>query len=140
VNVERDATPVAGTHCEGPAMFEVTVTATFAASHGLNLADGTREPLHTHAWGVRVTLRGPRLDRQELLVDFAALRERLRLVLAPLNDKDLGAAPELAGRNPTAEVVAQFIATQLAPFVPGSARLTEVEVEEEPGCFARYIP
>lgn len=121
-------------------MFEATVAATFAASHGLSLADGTREPLHTHAWSVRVTLRGPHLDCQELLVDFVALRERLRLVLAPLTGQDLGAAPELAGRNPTAEVVAQYIATQLAPLEWGSARLAEVEVEEEPGCFARYIP
>lgn len=125
---------------EGPNVFEVAVKSTFAASHGLRLADGAREPVHAHAWGVRVTVRGPHLDGQDLLVDFVAIRERLEAILAPLAGQDLGAAPELGGRNPSAEIVAHYIAGQLAPSLPAGVRLAEVEVEEEPGCFARYVP
>lgn len=120
-----------------PGMFEVRVAESFTASHGLVYANGQREDAHEHAWHVWVTIEGPSLDQQGLLVDFVDLRARLRSILAPLRGADLNTTPELRRRNPSAEHVALHIFEQLTPYVPAHVRLAAVEVEEEAGCFAR---
>ena len=129
-------------------MYEVTISGWFAAAHQLRLADGRLEPLHGHNWQVRVTYAGPRLDAQGLLLDFTALKPRLARVLAELHDRCLNELPAFADRNPSAEHVAVHIAAALATDTGANvsrvatteARLVCVEVEEEPGCFARFRP
>jgi 6-pyruvoyltetrahydropterin/6-carboxytetrahydropterin synthase len=121
-------------------MFEVVVETWFAAAHQLRLPDGSLEPLHGHNWQVRVTYAGRGLNGMGVLVDFGPLRQALQEVIAPLHDQHLNELPAFAERNPSAEYVAVHIAERLAaalPDVPGPAC---VEVEEEPGCFARYYP
>ncbi len=142
-------------------MFEVSVSGWFAAAHQLRLPDGSLEPLHGHNWHVTVTFAGPRLDECGLLLDFVALRRRLEAVLGQLHDRNLNELAAFAGRNPSAEQVAVWIAGQFGagqlgggPAEPGgqaaacaagggaraAARLACVEVEEAPGCRARYLP
>lgn len=121
-------------------MFEVTVTGMFVATHQLRRPDGSREPRHGHAWRVRLTFAGPELDERGLLVDFGAVRERLEAALEGWRGRHLNDLPELAGREPSAEVVAAHLAGQLAAAAGAAARLAWVEIEEEPGCLARYRP
>jgi 6-pyruvoyltetrahydropterin/6-carboxytetrahydropterin synthase len=133
-------------------MYEVTVSGWFAAAHRLRLADGRLEPLHGHNWQVRVTYAGARPDAQGLLMDFTDLKPRLARVLAEMHDRCLNELSAFADRNPTAEHVAAHIAAALqaaersnpSPASGAAAtagtRVVCVEVEEEPGCFARYRP
>ncbi len=122
------------------AMFEAIVTGSFSATHQLRLADGTLEPLHTHDWNVRVTFAGDELETTGWLVDFTTIRARLAALLTTLRDRNLGELPAFARCNPSAELVARHIAEQLSTDQSPRASLTCVEVEEEPGCFARFIP
>lgn len=119
-------------------MFEVSVEARFTATHQLRMPDGQLERLHEHVWVVRATYAGAELDAQGLLVDFGAVRARLAEVLKPLDGRNLNCVPELAGPSPSAEVVARHIARHLPASLGERARLQGVEVEEEPGCRARY--
>lgn len=121
-------------------MFEVTVGGWFAAAHQLRLDDGTLEPLHGHNWLVRVTFRGERIGSSGMLVDFTQLRPRLDAVLRAMHDRNLNELPPFANRNPSAEFVAVHIAEALGAADWAGARLACVEVEEAPGCVARYLP
>ncbi len=121
-------------------MFEICVTDHFVATHQLRRPDGTSEELHEHNWQVRVTYAGPHLDETGVLVDFGAVRGRLRQVLTAFDEQNLNHLPLFARLNPTAENVALHVATDLPAELPGAARLVCVEVEEEPGCVARYRP
>lgn len=121
-------------------MYEVSVSAWFAAAHQLRLADGSLEPLHGHNWRVTVTFAGPRLDGMEVLLDFVALRKRLDAALAGWHDRNLNDLADFAGRNPSAELVAFTLAARMSDGLPAGVRLQAVEVEEAPGCIARYRP
>lgn len=121
-------------------MFEVSVEGRFTAAHQLALPAGALEPLHEHAWRVRVTYAGAELNESGLLVDFGVVRERLAQVLRPLEGQNLNRVAALGTRPPSAEVVAQYIAQQLAATLGRGLRLNNVEVEEERGCRARYFP
>jgi 6-pyruvoyltetrahydropterin/6-carboxytetrahydropterin synthase len=119
-------------------MFEITVSGWFAAAHRLRLLDGTLEPLHGHNWNVRVTFAGPTLDHMGVLLDFTRAKPQLDAVLAEMHDRNLNDLAAFRERNPSAENVAVLIAERLTD----TARATPacVEVEETPGCFARYRP
>ncbi len=119
-------------------MFRVTVSGWFAAAHQLRIR-GVLEPLHGHNWRVKAAFAGSALDEDGLLRDFCELRALLDDVLRRFRDRNLNELPALAGRNPSAELVAHAIAAALQDARPG-AGLEFVEVEEEPGCTARYFP
>jgi len=121
-------------------MYEISVTARFNATHHLRMPDGSVEPPHGHDWRVVVTCAGPRLDDCGLLLDFHALETRLGAILAEFRDADLNTAPALAGCNPSAEHVARHIAQRITANLPAGVSLTCVELEESPGCVARYRP
>lgn len=119
------------------ATYEITVSGWFSAAHQLRLPDGSLEPLHGHNWNIRVTYAGAELDEMGVLVDFIAVRRRLNEVLATLHDRCLNELAPFQSNNPSAEHVAQYIAERMQEG-PGASLLRCVEVEEEPGCFARY--
>lgn len=121
-------------------MYEVIITGVFAAAHQLRLPNGELEPLHGHNWYVRAIFTGPELDPMGVLVDFTVIRPRVLEVLAKLNDTYLNELPAFVRCNPSAEHVARHIADEISEFGQPAARLLSVEVEEEPGCFARYRP
>jgi 6-pyruvoyltetrahydropterin/6-carboxytetrahydropterin synthase len=121
-------------------MYEVIITGVFAAAHQLRLPSGALEPLHGHNWQVRAIFAGPELDQMGVLVDFTVIRPRVLEVLARLNDTYLNELSAFAECNPSAEHVARHIAEEIGEFGRPAARLISVEVEEEPGCFARYAP
>ena len=121
-------------------MFEVVVSGSFRATHGLRLADGSREALHEHIWNVRVTCRGAALDECGMLVDFTLLRPRLDAIMVEIEGREIASLPAFGKLSPTAENVARHIADRLAEVPEIRDKLSCVEVEEEPGCFARYYP
>lgn len=122
------------------AMFEVSVSACFAASHQLRRADGSYEPQHAHDWRVKVTYAGDELNEAGVLVDFVAVRARLNAVLAGLHEQHLNELPAFTPAGPSAENVAAHVAKHVAAEATPGAILRCVEVEEEPGCVACYWP
>jgi 6-pyruvoyltetrahydropterin/6-carboxytetrahydropterin synthase len=123
-------------------VFEASVDDRFCAAHQLRRPDGSMEPLHGHNWRVVVTFRAAELDALGVVVDFVALRRELEQVLAALHNRNLNELPAFAVRNPSAENVALHIAESLSrtSVWRGSAVLRCVDVEEAPGCIARYCP
>ena len=121
-------------------MFEVTVRGRFEAAHQLRLGEEAIEPLHEHNWRVAVTFAGPRVDSAGMLIDFEQTRRRLDELLEAMNDHNLNALPSFAGQSPSAELVAKYVADALNISLPDGVRLACVEVEEKPGCLARYRP
>lgn len=121
-------------------MFEVTVRGRFEAAHQLRLGQQAIEPLHEHHWRVAVTFAGPQLDPAGMLLDFEQAHQRLDALLASLNDHNLNALPSFADQSPSAEVVARYVAEHFDLTLPEGVRLASVEVEEKPGCVARYLP
>jgi len=120
--------------------YEISVEGWFAAAHQLRLASGALEPLHGHNWRVRVTFAGTRLDGMGVLVDFTRVQPQLREVLGSFHDRHLNDLPAFASLAPSAENVAAVIAGALGADLSEGVRVAHVEVEEAPGCTARYFP
>lgn len=118
-------------------MYTVRVERTFCAAHAIEMA-GTREPLHGHNWRVEVALGGASLDGDGLLVDFHAVEAALAEVLRPFDNRCLNDVAPFDRINPTAELVAQFIAVSMGARVPHTVRVLSATVSEAPGCTATY--
>lgn len=121
-------------------MFEVSVSGYFAASHQLRRADGTLEPLHGHDWRVEATFAGTQLNQAGVLLDFGRVKARLDELLTTLRDRNLNDLAPFAAISPSAENLAVHLAGQLGQNLPDGVCLRCIEVEEAPGCVARYRP
>lgn len=125
-------------------MFEVRVSGRFVASHRVRRPDGSYEDAHEHEWHVCATYAGRRLNESGLLVDFAEVERHLAAILGELHGRELNHTPAFADRSPSAENVALHVAERLRAHLPDRPTdgpvLRCVEVEEAPGCFARYFP
>ncbi len=117
-------------------MYTVCVESHFSAVHRLQLRDGTLEPVHGHDWRVRVAFSRTVLDDESMVVVFQRARQALESIVKPLHYTDLNRNPALAGRNPTAEVVAKYVFDGLAGL--GLSSVRRVEVTEAPGCIGGY--
>jgi 6-pyruvoyltetrahydropterin/6-carboxytetrahydropterin synthase len=118
-------------------MYLLRIERSFSAAHSISMA-GTQEELHGHDWRVDATVAGPSLDADGLLVDFHALERSLESIIGRFRNRTLNSTPPFDRVNPTAELVAQFIATQLAAALPAGVRVHSVSVGEAPGCTATY--
>lgn len=120
-------------------MFELTVERDFSAAHAVRIGDHV-EPIHGHNWRVRATVRGDRLDANELLIDFHQLERWLDEIVRPFHDRALNKVAPFDTVNPTAERVVEHIADALARRLPERVTLSSVSVTEAPGCTATYRP
>lgn len=120
-------------------MYAVVIERIFNAAHAI-VMQGERETVHGHSWRVEVTVCGPELDEDGLLVDFHELQQSVDEILAPFQNADLNATAPFDRVNPTAEHIARHIGETLAPSLSGSVRVQRVDVTEAPGCRAIYEP
>ena len=123
-------------------MYEITIEKVFAASHALKLPDGSMEPVHGHNWPVTVTVAADRLDAMQTVMDFHDLEKLVDTALEGWHNRHLNdCEPFLSGAmNPSAERVAEHIATQVIEGLPTDVRLLCTTVGEAPGCAAAYRP
>ncbi len=117
-------------------MYTVTIEAGFSALHRVRLPDGVLEPPHSHDWRIRALFGCDELDESAMVIDFDRARSTLESVLAGLHQTDLNHHPGLAGRNPTAEVVARYVFDQMRTL--GLSTLRRIDVTEAPGCVAGF--
>ena len=127
-------------------MFQISVESEFCAAHALVIR-GLREPTHGHNFKLTVTLEGPTLDPDGLLLDFHAVERLVHEVTRPLNNSDLNTLPAFGQQSPSAEHIARFIADRITaglpaivPAGPNRPRLAAVRVTEAPGCSVTYQP
>ncbi|MEM9296147.1 MAG: 6-pyruvoyl tetrahydropterin synthase family protein [Planctomycetota bacterium] len=122
--------------------YEITIERSFHATHALRLPDGSLEPVHAHDWPVRLTVAADALDAMQCVMDFHDLEPALDAVLATLDGKHLNDVPpfDTPAWNPSAERVAEHVATQVGKSIPAPARLIACQVGEAPGCYATYRP
>ena len=138
-------------------VYALELSTVFSAAHAI-VIDGRREALHGHDWHVTVSLEGPELDADGLLLDFHEAERHLREVVAPFHNANLNQTPPFHRVNPTAESVARHIAESLRsrlesgrpkrPKTVGkrargarpSVRVSSVRVTEAVGCAAVYRP
>ena len=123
-------------------MFSIIVETVFFAGHQITFADGRVEDLHEHEWVLRAGVESTKLDEQGFVVDFIWLKGELETItngLVTARLEELSYFKD-AGINASAENVAKYIFEELGPLIKGDANLAYVEVQESPGCRAKYSP
>ena len=119
-------------------MFTVTIKTTFIAKHQLTMADGQKEPLHSHDWVVGTAVCAEQLDKTGFVVDFHELKANIETITDPFNGVDIEELPCFSGINASAENVAKYIYEMAEPLLPEHVKLQYVEVTEAPDCLAKY--
>lgn len=122
----------------GSPSYTVRVEASFSAAHFLSEYHGKCERLHGHNYRVRAFARGSRLDASGMLVDFGALKGRLREVCERLDHSCLNDIESFRG-SPSAERIARYVYEAMAEGHP-ELLLSAVEVFETDTSMARYEP
>lgn len=132
-------------------MFEVRVTADFAAAHFLRDYNGKCENLHGHNYKVYAHVRGEVLNEGGMLLDFTKLKGALRKVIADLDHTNLNDISYF-DQNPSAERIAMYIYENIIKLLSDegvelswsegkkTAWLYAIDVFETETSRARYMP
>lgn len=123
-------------------MYEVTVEDSFAAGHYLRNYKGKCENPHGHNYRVRVTLRGTKLDKAGLLLDFKDLKEVMKHVIDRLDHQMLNDVEPFTEINPSAENLAKYFydeaSSRLMSVTSGRVAIRDVTIWETDTTTARY--
>ncbi|NIN92958.1 6-carboxytetrahydropterin synthase QueD [bacterium] len=121
-------------------MYEVMVEGSFSAAHNLRGYRKKCEKLHGHNWKVRVAIRGGKLDRCGMLIDFKDVKDYLEKIIQKLDHKYLNEILHFKVTNPTSENIAGFIYNDLKSRLKGSQyRVSKVTVWESDTTSATYF-
>ena len=116
-------------------MFEVRVTADFAAAHFLKDYNGKCENLHGHNYKVYAHVRGPKLNEGVMLMDFSKLKGALREVCKQLDHTNLNDL-EVFAQNPSAERIAMYIYNEVVELLKKEGiDVSYAEGKQEPVLF-----
>ena len=122
-------------------MFELKIETHFAAAHQLKMVAEKSENLHGHNWKVEVVLKGERLDKSGILMDFGEVKSHVADIIKQLDHQFLN---ELEIFNddtpPSSENIARFIAHSLdSKMKCDNARVARVSAWESDNACATYI-
>lgn len=132
-------------------MYEVRVTADFAAAHFLRDYNGKCENLHGHNYKVYAHVRGELLNEGGMLLDFTKLKGALRKVIGQLDHTNLNDM-EYFNQNPSAERIATYIYENIVELLKQEGEdvswhegkknvyLWAIDVFETDTSRARYMP
>jgi 6-pyruvoyl-tetrahydropterin synthase len=96
-------------------VFSVTVRDHMMIAHSLRgEAFGPAQQLHGATYVVDATFRRAALDGDGIVVDIGRAAQALREVVGALGYRNLDDEPAFAGANTTTEVLARFVADELA--------------------------
>lgn len=123
-------------------MFELKVVTQFAAAHQLKMVAEKCENLHGHNWKIEVYLKGEKLNRAGVLMDFGEIKKHVAEIMARLDHKFLNeAGPFNDAYPPSSENIAHFVATQLQAAIKEPAlKVSRVAAWESENACASYIP
>ena len=122
-------------------MYEVTIRKSFSAAHILKEIGGKCEEMHGHNFIVEVTVAGPSLNSEDLLIDFRVLKGWTNEVLEEMDHKYLNDVECFKGMNPSSEQIARYIYNRLAEKA-ASLKLTlaQITVWESENARVSYRP
>lgn len=126
-------------------MFEIAVEHTFPAGHWLRDYEGKCANPHGHNYRVQVLIRGPRLNRSGLLMDFGDVKKVLRGLCDRLDHQMLNEITPFDVLNPSAENIAYYLYCELSAALdplgaPNDAAVAEVRIFETETALAAYRP
>ncbi len=122
-------------------MYEVSVIADFSSAHFLRGYMGKCENLHGHNWKVEVLLKGRKLNKTGILLDFKQAREALNNILWALDHKNLNDLEFFKSRNPSSENIAFYIFRQMQAGLKDFRGVSVAKVkvwEQENSCAVYY--
>ena len=119
-------------------MFTVSVETSFRASHQLVLADGSKEPPHSHNWLVTANVSSDNLSSTGVVIDFHKLKAMVDNIVGKFDNMVLDKIDYFQQNNSSAENVAKYIYEKLSPKLPKGVKLRSIKVVEEPGCSAKF--
>lgn len=110
-------------------MFSIRKRMEVSAAHTLDLSyESACKRLHGHNWIIEVTIEGPHLNKEGMLVDFKKIKE---VIHGQLDHRNISA---IIPSNPTAENIALWVSQEIEKILNGgSAYVTQVEVQESEG-------
>lgn len=116
-------------------MYELMTEGTFDAAHQLMGYEGPCEKLHGHTWKVQVFIRGNKLNKLGMLVDFKEVKLLIQFAIGKLDHTNLNVIPYFRKVNPTSENLAKYIFDQVSK----KADVTKVTVFESATTSASYV-
>jgi 6-pyruvoyltetrahydropterin/6-carboxytetrahydropterin synthase len=125
-------------------MFEIMVEDTFSSAHQLVGYEGPCENLHGHTWKVQMFLKGGRLGKQGMLLDFKKAKAVLKKIISEFDHKNLNDIKVFKKINPTAENIAKTIYNLYLKSIVGAnssspnIKITKVTVWESEATCATY--
>jgi 6-pyruvoyltetrahydropterin/6-carboxytetrahydropterin synthase len=90
-------------------MYELKIITQFGAAHQLKDTGGECENLHGHNWKIEVHVKGERLDKNGLLIDFKILKDETKKIIELLDHKYLNELEWFKDMNPTSENISRLI-------------------------------
>jgi 6-pyruvoyltetrahydropterin/6-carboxytetrahydropterin synthase len=124
--------------------YELKAETVFSAAHALRGYQGDCERTHGHNFRVQAVVCGQELDELGMLVDFKILKEQLVKACAELDHQDLNRLPAFEKKNPSSEVLAEYIYGQLSELLQkkysGRVKLRQITVWESEKYGATYRP
>ncbi|MEK7275649.1 MAG: 6-carboxytetrahydropterin synthase QueD [Candidatus Desantisbacteria bacterium] len=118
-------------------MYTVMVEREFSAAHHINKYPGECQRLHGHNWRIQLIACSNTLNNLGIVVDFRDMENALDRVIHPLDHQYLNNLPEFLDKNPTSEIIAEHIYSQLTLLFP-EIPVTEVRVWETPTKYGAY--
>ena len=90
-------------------MYELRTITQFGAAHQLRDYGGKCEELHGHNWKIEVYVKGERLDKDGLLIDFKLIKDAANRIIERLDHKFLNELESFQEINPSSENIARYI-------------------------------
>jgi 6-pyruvoyltetrahydropterin/6-carboxytetrahydropterin synthase len=120
-------------------VFTLCVKDSFSAAHSLTNYHGKCENLHGHNFQVEVFVKGQQPEDGGIVIDFAALKGRLKKVLDPLDHKFINEIPFFQERASSSEYIAVYVFRELKKLMTETAVfLAEVKIWESDTAWVAY--
>ena len=120
-------------------MYELKIVSQFSAAHQLREFVGKCEELHGHNWKVEVYVKGDKLGRDGLLIDFALIKKKTEQALEEMDHKFLNDLEAFKEINPSSESIARYIFHSLGKELNNeNARVSRVTAWESDNACATY--
>lgn len=121
-------------------LFELKVVSQFAAAHQLTGLAGPCERLHGHNWKVEVFVRGEKVAKDGLLIDFKMLKRATEKVLQELDHRFLNELQPFKEESPSSENIAKYIFQSLVRDLNNErVRVDKVTAWESDSACATYM-
>jgi len=119
--------------------YEIKVEADFSAAHYLKGYRGKCENLHGHNWKVEAVISSFILNSTGMVFDFKEAKSLLNNILGIFDHKDLNKIAAFKKRNPTSELIAEFIFNKYEKKLKKGLKLESISVWETPTSSATFF-